>query len=332
MRGAIWRGIAVGVCLLGTLPSTSARAGDDNDKDKAKNKEIAWVKSYDSAVEQAKKQKKLIMVDMYADWCGPCKMLDKKTYTDPKVVKFADDRFVSLKLDIDHDGKDAATKYGIQSIPTILFLDPSALSKIDEPPASGEIVGKIVGFKTAEPFLDDLKRIDESYREFPKLVDKLKADPSNVEILGKLVVLYHERADDQKAIELLGEADEKDPKNSKGYLTKAYNAVGDAYQADAMSAVQKGDVPKRDALLSKATSLFGKAAKTGKDPNDLFYAKSSIAACLFMRNELKKGAAELEAALKIPGISAANKEQGEALLDQVKAFLKQSDDRKKDDK
>ena len=328
MRREIWRGIAVGVCLLGCLPL--AKAGDDEGK--SKKKEIAWAKSYDDAVAQAKKQKKLIMVDLYADWCGPCKMLDKNTYTDSKVIKLADEHFVSLKLDIDHAGKDAATKYGVQSIPTILFLDPSSLSKIDEKPAPGEIAGKLVGYKTAEPFADDMKRIEGAYREFPKLVNKFKADPSNVEVLGKLAVIYHERDEDKKAIDLLEQADKKDPKNSKGYLTKAYNAIADSYQSEAMKVVQQGDIAGRDAQLAKAIPLFGKAAKTGKEPDDVFYAKSSIAACRFMKNELKQGVAELEDALKIKGISAANKEQGEMMLGQVKEFLKKSENTKQEDK
>jgi len=328
MRRVTWRTIAVGVCLLGCLPL--ARAGDDEGK--TKKKEIAWAKSYDDAVAKAKKDKKLIMIDFWTDWCGWCKKLDQDTYSSPKVIAPAEERFVAVKLDAEHDGLAVAKKYEINGFPTILFLDPAVLSKVDEKPASGEIAGKIVGYEPAEKFAADMKRIDASFREFPKLVEKLKADPSNVEVLGKLSVLYHEREDDKKAIDLLAKAEEKDPKNAKDLLTKAYNAVGDIYQAEAVKVVQGGDIKGRDELLSKAVALFEKAAKTGKDPDDVYYGKSSIAACRLMRNQIKEGAAELAEAVKIPGISAANKEQGEQMLDQIKAFLKQSESKKSDNK
>lgn len=75
----------------------------------------------------------MTLVDFYADWCGPCKMLSpileeyEKEQTDVKVLKVDVDKFI-----------DVASKYSVLSIPTIiLFKD-------------GELIEKKVGFMTKE--------------------------------------------------------------------------------------------------------------------------------------------------------------------------------------
>ncbi len=65
-----------------------------------------------------KKSKKPILVDFYADWCGPCKMVS------PAVVKVAKDfsgKLITIKINVDN-AQSAAAKYQIQSIPTIMMF------------------------------------------------------------------------------------------------------------------------------------------------------------------------------------------------------------------
>lgn len=59
-----------------------------------------------------------VLVDFYADWCGPCKMIA------PVLEELADDyadRLTVVKVDVDH-AQTIAGQYGIQSIPTIIFF------------------------------------------------------------------------------------------------------------------------------------------------------------------------------------------------------------------
>ena len=75
---------------------------------------------------QAKAQKKLIFVDIYTAWCGPCKEMDKKTFTEASVGDKFNARFINYKVDAEKGfGITLAKRYNVTSYPTCLFVDPS---------------------------------------------------------------------------------------------------------------------------------------------------------------------------------------------------------------
>jgi thiol:disulfide interchange protein len=84
---------------------------------------ISWEPSMDAALEKAKKSQKPIMIDFFATWCGPCKMLDEKIYPDAAVVEEAQN-FVCVKVDVDKH-TDIARKYNVSGLPSLVFLDAS---------------------------------------------------------------------------------------------------------------------------------------------------------------------------------------------------------------
>ncbi len=75
-------------------------------------------------LEAAKTQKRLIFVDAYTTWCGPCKMMDRNTYTDAGVGLFFNENFISYKLDMEKgEGLEFARKYEINAYPALLFIN-----------------------------------------------------------------------------------------------------------------------------------------------------------------------------------------------------------------
>ena len=99
----------------------------------------------------AKKKKKVIFIDAYASWCGPCKMLDKNTFSDASVGTYFNDKFISLKIDCEKhpDGRSVASTYSVSAYPTLIWID-----------AEGNLIKKEVGYRTPEQLLravQDLK-------------------------------------------------------------------------------------------------------------------------------------------------------------------------------
>lgn len=73
---------------------------------------------------RAKTEKKLIFVDVYAVWCGPCKMLDQQVFTDKQVAATYNAFFINYKVDAERgEGMTLARQYNVKAYPTALFID-----------------------------------------------------------------------------------------------------------------------------------------------------------------------------------------------------------------
>lgn len=83
------------------------------------------IDDWENAMKRSKNEDKLIFLDCYTSWCGPCKWMAKNTFTNPKVGAFFNDHFINMKLDMekDQDGVRLAEKFKIMAYPTLLFID-----------------------------------------------------------------------------------------------------------------------------------------------------------------------------------------------------------------
>ena len=98
--------------------------GCGSEKAIASSSSIEWQKNFNEALKMAKKEKKPIMLDLYTDWCGWCKELDKRTFVDKDVVQKSK-LFIPLKInaEVDAEGPSLVEKYNVQGYPAILFID-----------------------------------------------------------------------------------------------------------------------------------------------------------------------------------------------------------------
>jgi len=58
---------------------------------------VKWM-TFEEAIEKSKKEKRKIFIDVYTDWCGWCKVMDKNTFSEPKIAKILNDEFYPVKF------------------------------------------------------------------------------------------------------------------------------------------------------------------------------------------------------------------------------------------
>jgi thiol:disulfide interchange protein len=101
--------------------------------------------TWNELLEKSAKENKLIFVDIYAVWCGPCKLMAKNIFTQPKIADQFNAKFVNYMIDAEKgEGVMLAEKYQVASFPTYLFID-----------SSGKLVYKIEGAMSADKFYDE---------------------------------------------------------------------------------------------------------------------------------------------------------------------------------
>lgn len=105
--------------------------------------------SFEQASVKSKNENKVLFVDAYATWCGPCKKLAKNTFVDKKVEKVFNSNFVNIKMDVDEAASlSFVEKYEINSIPTMLFFD-----------SSGKVLKRLEGYYDEEELLQEVQGI-----------------------------------------------------------------------------------------------------------------------------------------------------------------------------
>jgi thioredoxin-related protein len=89
------------------------------------NRSINFEKgSWFDIVEKAEKENKIIFLDAYASWCGPCKWMAANVFTNDEVADFFNENFINAKIDMEKgEGVELAKKYQINAYPTLLFID-----------------------------------------------------------------------------------------------------------------------------------------------------------------------------------------------------------------
>jgi thiol:disulfide interchange protein len=103
--------------------------------------------TFEQALKEAAKKKKVIFVDAYTTWCGPCKMLNNSTFKDVKAGEFFNENFINIKIDMEKgEGPAFAMKYSVRAYPTLLFIN-----------AKGEVVHKSLGYKDADMLTEEGK-------------------------------------------------------------------------------------------------------------------------------------------------------------------------------
>ena len=104
--------------------------------------------SWEEARDQARAEDKIVFLDAYATWCGPCRKMKEEVFSERAVGDYFNEHFISIRLDMEEGpGLELARKYEVSAFPTQLFLSPD-----------GKVMHRAIGFHNA-PELIQLGRI-----------------------------------------------------------------------------------------------------------------------------------------------------------------------------
>ena len=137
----------IGVTVLPTIAAFDP-VKSDNISNKVASKgsdvgirftEAAWK----DVLKKAKAEKKVIFLDAYASWCGPCKLLQKNVFTKKAVGDFYNSKFINVKMDMEKgEGPALAQVYPLEAYPTLMYID-----------GNGKILKKVLGLQTPEDLI-----------------------------------------------------------------------------------------------------------------------------------------------------------------------------------
>src|SRR5262245_1119840 len=99
--------------------------------------------SFDDALKAAQTGNKVVMIDFFTTWCGPCKLLDETTWKDQKVQQFLSEKTIALKIDAEKQ-VELAKRYNVRAYPTIVFVKPD-----------GSLMDFIVGYREPRTFIQE---------------------------------------------------------------------------------------------------------------------------------------------------------------------------------
>lgn len=136
------RNFVLAAMLVGIMVTvlTARKVPDTGGETRSSGQKISWLMDLTPALAKGRESGQPIMIDFYADWCGPCKMLDAQTYSNDQVAA-ASTNWVMVRIDVDRN-QGLAQEYRVSSIPTIVVLSPE-----------GKEVQRRVGFIAAAPML-----------------------------------------------------------------------------------------------------------------------------------------------------------------------------------
>lgn len=130
-------------------------------------------------VAKAKKEKKIVFIDAYASWCGPCKMMEKNVFTQKSVGDYFNTNFVNARFDMEKgEGRDIAAKYGVRSYPTYLFLN-----------GDGELVSQNYGYMEESLFLSMAQDVNAPNNKKGSLKERFAQGEKDPEFLINVMKL-----------------------------------------------------------------------------------------------------------------------------------------------
>lgn len=135
--------VLVALVVFAFVPKSKAKSENNTHNEKGEGIQF-FEADWNKALAEAKKQNKLIFLDAYASWCGPCKLLKKNTFSDKEAGEYFNKNFINVAMDMEKgDGPALSEKYAVNAYPTLIITD-----------ADGKIITYTQGYIKPKQLID----------------------------------------------------------------------------------------------------------------------------------------------------------------------------------
>ncbi|MGB3180309.1 MAG: thioredoxin fold domain-containing protein [Cyclobacteriaceae bacterium] len=145
--------------LVALVMMTASGFTFENETFTGNSKKIEWL-TLEEAYKRNQEEPRKIFIDVYTNWCGWCKKMDKDTFSDEEVAAYANDNYYAVKLNAESDRvmqlgemelteREVARQLMVRSYPTIVFMEQDF--KNFQP---------IPGYRTADDFKEMLEKFN----------------------------------------------------------------------------------------------------------------------------------------------------------------------------
>ena len=137
-------------------------------------------KSFKELLAIAKKENKLLFLDAYTTWCGPCKLMAKNVFPQETVGNFYNANFVNSKIDMEKgEGIDLAKTYNVRAYPTYLFIN-----------GDGELIHRVTSYYDAPDFINVGKDAIDPAKQMGALKKRFEAGDKDPEFLKSFIKVF----------------------------------------------------------------------------------------------------------------------------------------------
>jgi len=158
---------------IGFMPIEEIFVKDKSWVDKNEGIQFSEDAELSTALAHSAREGKMIFMDCYTSWCGPCKYLANQIFPMKQVGDFYNKNFINLSFDMETpEGSRIATKYGIRAYPTLLFLN-----------SKGEVEHSAAGSRNAEQMIELGRTAMDTTANMKALLAKIKKGDRSAETL-----------------------------------------------------------------------------------------------------------------------------------------------------
>ncbi|MBQ8502046.1 MAG: thioredoxin family protein [Bacteroides sp.] len=150
--------------------------------------------TFEEALKVAAQEKKLVFIDFYTDWCGPCKKMAREVFPLKEVGDFMNAKFVNLKLNAEKEGRELAARYKVNAYPTFVVVD-----------TQGKVVTELKGSMSGQAFIEKLGGKLNPEMTPVRLAERYQAGERTPELVNNYAMNLMEQRKEEEGFKVVNE-------------------------------------------------------------------------------------------------------------------------------